>query len=163
MANVGDFMACTEKSTFRTWLPSNTPCPGIENTSATFKVPQSRPIEIPVQNWEVALVEAFVENTYKNANPTDIGLIYVYTDIIREQRVGNTLASLLRVLQVGTHEVDEIIHYEFIRPLYCDLAYGHIDTIGIRLRTAAGVPVPFVDNAKVMMVLEYRAKRHLII
>jgi hypothetical protein len=141
-------------------LPSNTPNVLVENKSSWFKVEQQPPIEVAVQNWEVGIAEIIIENNYANdLTAENIGNIYVYTDIIRPQRVGNQWAQLLRIVPVASKKNASDVHFIYPKPQYKDLAIGHISSIEARLTMANGVLVPFADNAHVIIVLHFRPKR----
>ena len=145
---------------FYVTLPSNTPINEDENKSSRYNVFLPNVIELAVQNWEVGVVEAFIENKYvKDTTAASVGLIYLYLDIIAESRVGNVLAKLARIISVANHADNSIVHYEFTRPHYYPLSIGRINSIGVTLSTSTGELVKFANDAKVSIVLEFRPKR----
>ena len=145
---------------FYVTLPSNTPINGDQNKSAKYKVVQPNVIELAVQNWEVGIVEVFIPNKFADGVTAEsVGLIYIYLDIISEQRVGNVLAKLARIIDVADSGDYHIFHYEFNKVHYHPLSIGRIDSIGVVLTTSTGELVRFADDAQVSVVLEFRPKR----
>jgi hypothetical protein len=152
-----------EQREFTVTLPSNTPNVLVENKSSWFKAEQQPPIEVAVQNWEVGLAEIIIENTYtEGITVANVGNIYVYTDIIRPQRVGNQWNQLLRIVPAASKKNASDIHFIYTNPQYKDLAIGHISSIEVRLTMSNGVLVPFADNSHVIIVLHFRPKRMAI-
>ena len=86
--------------------------------------------------------------------------IFVYTDIIKNQYVGDTLAPLLR--GVGNRgKNNETITVEFINPLYVDLNKTEIRNIHIYLRDSTGEKIYFRDpGSKVIVKLDIRPKKY---
>jgi RNA-binding protein YlmH len=141
-------------------LPSNTPINGDQNKSAKYKVVQPNVIELAVQNWEVGIVEVFIQNKFaEGITAESVGLIYAYLDIISEQRVGNVLAKLARIINIADAGGYNIFHHEFNKVHYYPLSLGRIDSIGVMLTTSSGELVRFADDTQVSLVLEFRPKR----
>jgi hypothetical protein len=69
--------------------------------------------------------------------------MYVYSDLIEAQPVGDVEAPLLGIAPVGTAQPGERVHYAFNPLSYLPLSASFIRTIRIELRTDAGDPVPF--------------------
>ena len=82
--------------------------------------------------------------------------LYVYTNIIREQCVGDSLVPLLRVCAVrGSY--GENVQETFMRPHFCGLLQKEISEISVEVRTASGALVPFSFGSTVI-VLQFRKK-----
>jgi hypothetical protein len=69
--------------------------------------------------------------------------IYVYSDLIEAQPVGDVEAPLLGIVPVGPAQPGERVHYPFNPLSYLPLSASYMRTIRIELRTDAGDPVPF--------------------
>lgn len=68
--------------------------------------------------------------------------IYIYSDCIRDQIVGDTMAPLLRTFTMKKGGIDT----EFNQILYKEIEKGYIETIEINLRTEYGDLVSFESN-----------------
>ena len=76
-----------------------------------------------------------------------IDSIYVYSDIIELQMVGDTLAPLLGIVPLKTTKRGSRQFFTFTSPIYLPLCKQQFSTIHIRLRTARGKPIPFPENS----------------
>ena len=86
--------------------------------------------------------------------------IFVYTNIIKNQYVGDTLAPLLRGVgnRGGNSDTTTV---EFINPLYVELNKTEIRNIHIYLRDSKGNKIPFSDlTSKVIVKLDIRPKKY---
>ena len=90
-------------------------------------------------------------------------LIFVYTDIIEYQYVGDTKAPLIRVidskqrLKNGSFCAIEPTHRIVFASLeYKKLITKNFQSICVQLRTEAGVLVPFTGTGKVIMTLSFK-------
>lgn len=79
--------------------------------------------------------------------------LYIYSDIIQNQYVGNAQAPLLRVVPVK--EFNSCVIYE--RPFMFSLNTAHLHTIEINIRDDTGALIPFVDG-KVVVTLVFKRK-----
>jgi hypothetical protein len=97
-------------------------------------------------------------NTYISKYKADLGMgnsaVYIYSNIIHAQHVGNTLAPLLRIIPVENITNGQI-HQAFNTPYYIPVSRVHIDTIEIDLRTDTGDRIVF-EAGKVMCKLHFR-------
>jgi hypothetical protein len=84
--------------------------------------------------------------------------VYIYTNIVHPQHVGDTLAPLLRVIPV-TNTNSGQIHQVYNTPYYIPVSRMHIDTIEIDLRTDTGDRIVF-EAGKVMCKLHFRQVLH---
>ena len=88
--------------------------------------------------------------------------IYLYSDIIRDQIVGNTLCPLLGVLPVQTSENTLQSYWAFNPPYYMPIRYNRLNTMTIKLCSETGEAIPFLkENAgHVIVRMNFRRKRH---
>ena len=88
--------------------------------------------------------------------------MYVYSDIIDFQYVGDSFAPLLRVVgvdeYVGKH--GEYIDQIFTTPHYIPVCRNSIDTIEIDIKDDTGDSIKF-EAGKVLVKLHFRPKRFL--
>ena len=83
--------------------------------------------------------------------------MYIYTDIIKYQLVGDLESPLLGVLPVKGEYKEQAFWY-FSPPYYVPLNQSELDTINIQLRTDTGDPFPLHPNGKVIVRLHFRRK-----
>ena len=77
----------------------------------------------------------------------DIDSIYVYSDIVEPQLVGDTMAPLLGIVPLKTMKCSSHQFFTFTSPIYLPICKQQFSTIQIRLRTARGKPIPFPENS----------------
>jgi hypothetical protein len=83
--------------------------------------------------------------------------LYVYTDIVKEQRVGDTMAPLLEIIPVKGVPGNRI-HFS-VNPLtYLPVNRDYIDTINIVITDEYGKPVVFPDDIE-NVVCRFRFRR----
>jgi hypothetical protein len=85
--------------------------------------------------------------------------MYVYSDVIERQPVGDTDAPLLGIVPVGNMAPGNRAHYAFNPLIYLPVSQAYIRNIRITLATGNGDPVPFAaasDN--VVVCLRFRRK-----
>ena len=95
----------------------------------------------------------------KDTTVWDLGCkkIFVYTDIIEDQRVGDQVAPLLRISDY-TGQQDKITIKDFNQLQYIRLRYDNIDSIRIYLKTETGEDLPLTFGT-VSCTLHFREKR----
>lgn len=99
--------------------------------------------------------QAFIYSVFEPALRTQL---YVYCNIIENQRVGGDVAPLLRKMTyVGNH--DQIITRNFPHLQYVDVAYTEFDTIWMYIRHETGFPPAFVTGS-FSCTLHFRRKRY---
>lgn len=84
--------------------------------------------------------------------------LYVYTDIIENQRVGDISAPLLKIVSVNRKKSGEVVSHSFQRPHYYPVKSKYIDIISIDIRSDVGEKVPF-ESGKVIAILHFRSLR----
>ena len=68
--------------------------------------------------------------------------MYVYSDVVSSQVVGNVRANLLRVVAPKGHRGD-IVNENFVNPYYSDVRTRSFNTIEVLLTGDTGQPIPF--------------------
>lgn len=99
--------------------------------------------------------KGFAYNVFEPALRTQL---YVYCDIIENQRVGGEVAPLLRKMTyVGEH--DQVVTRNFPHLQYVNVAYTEFDKIWMYIRNETGQPPPFITGA-FSCTLHFRRKRY---
>jgi len=81
-------------------------------------------------------------------------MLYVYCDILENVSVGDTLAPLLRIINVDGQR-DSLIHKIFDQPRYLPVQKKNFDTLEINIRDGLGREVPF-DKGSLIVTLHFR-------
>ena len=68
--------------------------------------------------------------------------MYVYSDIVSSEVVGNVRANLLRVV-APKGQPGEIVSENFVNPYYSDVRMRSFNTIKVLLKGDTGQPIPF--------------------
>jgi hypothetical protein len=86
--------------------------------------------------------------------------MYVYSDVIERQPVGDTDAPLLGIVPVGDAQPGHRVHYPFNPLSYLPVSQCNIKTIHVELVTEHGDPVPFASASdNVVCGLRFRRKQ----
>nr|DAC81377.1 TPA_asm: penton [Orchesella springtail adintovirus] len=95
----------------------------------------------------------------KNNVMWNVGMkkIYVYTDCVKSQRIGDQIAPLLRMTGY-TGGQEELVIKEFNNLQYLPLSKDFIDSIKVYLRTEVGEDLPLTFGT-VTITLHFREKR----
>ena len=87
--------------------------------------------------------------------------MYVYTDIIQEQFVGDYNATLLRTIPIQGRKHGESINSNIFNKIYyMPVSKRLINTIEIKLADDGGQPIAFTEG-KVIVVLHFRRKKSM--
>lgn len=87
-----------------------------------------------------------------------ISSLYLYTDIIEHQFVGDSFSPLLRNITVpNSLRYGDNISHNYIQPHYMPVTRNNIDSIEIDLRSDTGEPIHFVSG-KVIVKLHFRPR-----
>lgn len=87
-----------------------------------------------------------------------ISSLYLYTDIIEHQFVGDSFAPLLRTISVpNSLKYGDYISHNYIQPHYIPVTRNNIDYIEIDLRSDTGELIQFVSG-KVIVKLHFRSR-----
>jgi len=81
--------------------------------------------------------------------------MFVYCDILQHVVVGDTMAPLLRVVDMKRHSGKPKMHTINNTPLFVPIQKKMFDTIEVNLMMDTGMPVPF-DDGKSHVVLELK-------
>ena len=88
-------------------------------------------------------------------------LMFIYSNIIDYQIVGDTLTPLLGVVPVKSGARQQS-HWTFAPPYYIPVKTSDLNIIGIQLKTDTGDAYPIASNGKVVLRLHFRRRRHLL-
>ena len=155
-------------------LALNRSLPGSMKNNVQFNInPTTHKAEAHVRsNTEVDLCEGLAqllgfskrnltENTQASFLPDINGglfALYVYTDVIENQRVGDVSAPLLRIVPTDPKKTGHVITHSYQMPHYLPVKTNYIDTIQIDIRSDFGEKVPF-QCGKVVVKLHFRSTR----
>ena len=86
--------------------------------------------------------------------------MYIYTDLVKSQIVGDTQCPLIVVVPIKQEERD-VCFFSFSHPYYVALTSLEISDINIQLKTDTGDPFPLAINGKVVCRLHFSRKHRL--
>ena len=108
--------------------------------------------EFKIHDGEIPAPVSLIENNYPS-------ILYVYTDIIEFQYVGDTKAQLIATIPVNTKQSEKISCMTFDNPLYFDVNTNKINTIHIQIKDDQNRFIRFKDGfSKVLIKLEFKQK-----
>ena len=94
------------------------------------------------------------------SNLNIINYAVIYTDIINDQFIGDTLAPVLYILNLKTSETGEIVT-KFDNPHYIPVKKSILNTINIRLADISGESIKFSDIFSIVILkLHFRKIKH---
>lgn len=113
-----------------------------------FNGPICRLLKIP-NNMELEKTSVDQKATYESllGIPRSLKmtqLLFIYTDIIKDQFVGNTLSPLIRTVHVD-NDYQKGGFISFDNPNYFPVSKTHLDSINIQIKDETGLPIHFVD------------------
>ena len=73
--------------------------------------------------------------------------MYIYSDIVQQQFVGDKLANLLRIVKINEKEEQSV--NIFTAPYYLPVSRRYITDIHIEIKTGADQPVIFYSGTSV--------------
>ena len=85
--------------------------------------------------------------------------MFIYTDIIEDQYVGDTKAPLLDTVSISGGQ-DESITVNINNPNYVRVSKSEISTINIMLKNSFGEFIPFTNLAKVIVKLHFKPRQY---
>lgn len=87
-----------------------------------------------------------------------ISALYLYTDIIEHQFVGDSFSPLLRTVSVpNSLRYGDYVSHNYIQPHYIPVVRNNIDFIELDLRSDTGEPIQF-GSGKVIIKLHFRQR-----
>ena len=101
--------------------------------------------------------------TVTGARPASLGAfssMYIYSDIIQEVPVGNTLAPLLSVIPVARDGAYEVVHKEILHVRFHEVRGSVVQDIHVKIADDVGKTVVF-DGGFVVISLELRRRRRV--
>lgn len=101
-------------------------------------------------------VEATVESPYVADPCAHYRVLFVYSDIVTPQIVGDVVAPLLRIVNVIGQD-GEVVNAQYDRPHYLPVSRKSIDTLEIVIRTHTSELTPF-ERGRSYVKLHFRQK-----
>jgi len=103
--------------------------------------------------------EVTTSNPVREISSNSVQSVYVYTDMIMPQLVGDVRAPLLRICNPEGLAGD-VTNKEFTRLQYYPLLKNSFQYVEIDLRDDEGAPIPFASYGRVVCVIHIRPRRH---
>ena len=103
----------------------------------------------PISSTSIAEREADLEQRFHD--------LYVYSDIVQAQLVGDALVPLLRIVPVQGNDGQRVSR-SFERPHYLPVSRREFETIEVNIKRDTGESVPF-ELGKVLLTLHFRQSR----
>lgn len=146
----------------------------MENKVSNYKTYLESPLNL-YGTWEVAVVKLIYSNSfYALRHKIENGVyvedqdsiepyskpkaLFIYTDFIEDQIVGNTASPLLEVVGTSTQAKDETITLNIVNPHYVKINRSNITNIRIMTRDNTGEFVQFLPNSLYILKLHFRPK-----
>ncbi|GFU32645.1 uncharacterized transposon-derived protein F54H12.3 [Trichonephila clavipes] len=104
--------------------------------------------------FEPGEIKGKVESSYIADPNASFPLIYVYSDLVEPQIVGDVQAPLLKIVKVEGKD-GEVVNAHYTRPHYVPVIRRHFQTVEMVLRLHSGELVPF-ERGRVIAVLWHR-------
>lgn len=98
-----------------------------------------------------------IRATYERQNPTNTNLLFVYSDIVREHHVGDSMSNCLRAIPLRGGQDGMISSHTFSMPYYFPVRFGDVKNISILLTDETGTPVKF-SNGRTFVTLHFRKR-----
>jgi hypothetical protein len=86
--------------------------------------------------------------------------LYIYSSVVDNQLVGDTVAPLLRVVCPAADQMGAKVTEKYIRPYYMAVNTNYIDMIDIQIRTTTGHLYPFLSGDPVVLNLHFRPRQN---
>lgn len=133
-----------------------------QNRKVILTLPPNATIQFSEKLYRILGIDASRKSSnemnIKSMRAADIeaGLhaIYIYCDVLECVPVGDTMAPLLRIVEVGG-VAGEMMHLQYDQPRYVPLQKKTFDSIEIDIRDDAGDSIPF-DSGKLIVTLHFR-------
>ena len=125
-------------------------------------LPRLLGLRLPQPRNRVIMFEHYKE--FRSDQPPEFDTLksmYIYSDIIKYQMVGDVQAPLLGILPVQGRYREQVF-WHFTPPYYIPVSKNHIETIEIRLCTDTGEVFPILGNGKVISRLHFRRKHSIL-
>ncbi len=112
-----------------------------------------------VENITENQIERIVESPFVADPQARHSLMFIYTNVVAPQIVGDVQAPLLRVVNIKGQD-GEIISSKYDRPYYLPVSQKEFQAIEIEIKAITGERVPF-ERGKVIVVLHFRMRQIL--
>ena len=81
--------------------------------------------------------------------------LYIYSNIVRESRVGDSFVPLLRTIPMKRSRYGEIVNCTLQNPYFIDVAGTDFSNIEITIMNKAGKPYPISPQSEVLITLKF--------
>lgn len=123
-------------------------------------VPQPTTEDVTVPGVPIPIPDIYMLTGPGKSRFAKIDSVYVYSDIVENQRIGDTEAPLLGIIPVQKKNNEEKQFFVLNPPAYLPVNKSEIDEVGIALRTARGEPIPFPKfSSNVICTLQFRRRK----
>ena len=108
------------------------------------------------------VLSVYMLKTHEGKLPIDLNAgmysLYLYTDIIEDQLVGDAFAPLLRIVHMDKKGPDDVTTRTYQSPHFVKVRMKHFDTITVRVRRDTGERIKF-QRGKIVAKLCFRPVR----
>lgn len=111
------------------------------------------------QRYEYSGAEILSTNYNANAKIYHNEFFFFYTDIIRDQYVGDTKAKLLETIAISGNR-EKTVSVDISNPNYVDVGLTEISSINITIKNSIGENIHFDHFSRVIIKLHFRPKRY---
>lgn len=130
------------------------PVYGANSERMGIRIPKEEPTEDTIVNRDGRVrVQAHHPVSVDRLMPA----IYVYSDLVERQRVGDAYVPLLRTLTVPVKPAGELVTETFHNVHYCGVERGTFETVEIQLVDHLGINIPF-QTGDVIVKLHFKRK-----
>ena len=135
-------------------LDAGYPVWNAKNEPIGIRIPKTEPSEDTLVNRKGhVMVQAHHPVSVDRLTP----VIYVYSDLVERQRVGDAYVPLLRTLTVPVKPAGELVTETFHNIHYCGVERGTFETVEIQLVDHLGINIPF-QTGDVIVKLHFKRK-----
>lgn len=122
------------------------------NANATLKMYKGLNDVLGFKNSEFSFNQKPYKSEMEVSLLRGINSMFLYCDCCEFIRVGNTQAPLLRSIAFNSKLYGEMVHMNYINPIYIKVNKTFIDKIELMLCDAAGDLVPFAEGLTVVVL-----------
>ncbi len=137
--------------TYRRVLPIIDSSDDTNGSLVSFDLPEYRTVYFLTGNSGTSMLRKPI-HMYDGS----IDTIYIYSDIVQPQLVGDVVSPLLGIVPVKTARGSRQV-FTFKSPTYLPVSKQDFSSIHVKLRTPKGKPIPFPENStNVVCMLHFR-------
>ena len=112
---------------------------------------------LAIEPHQFSKVEMAIKSSFTCDIEGGLHALYVYCDVLECVPVGDTMAPLLRIVEI-TGQKGEMVHIQYDQPRYVPLQKKHFDSIEIDIRDDTGQDISF-DSGKLIATLHFRRQK----